>query len=66
MIANAAQNNQSPVPDRPVLPLPEVRFAELAGSGHVTYAERPGEFADAVAAFATEVTSQERSEATIA
>jgi 3-oxoadipate enol-lactonase len=46
--------------------LPDARFAELADSGHVTYAERPGEFADAVAAFATEVTSQERSEATIA
>lgn len=38
--------------------LPDARFAELAGSGHVTYAERPDEFARAVAAFAAEVTSQ--------
>jgi pimeloyl-ACP methyl ester carboxylesterase len=46
--------------------LPDARLTELAGSGHVTYAERPGEFAHAVAVFATEVTSQERSQATIA
>ena len=39
--------------------LPDARFAELAGSGHVTYAERPDEFAQAVAAFATEVASQQ-------
>jgi pimeloyl-ACP methyl ester carboxylesterase len=38
--------------------LPDARFVELAGSGHVTYAERPDDFARAVAAFATEVTSR--------
>lgn len=32
--------------------LPDARFTELAGSGHVTYAERPDEFARAVADFA--------------
>ncbi len=35
--------------------LPDARFVELEGSGHVTYAERPDEFARAVAAFATEL-----------
>jgi pimeloyl-ACP methyl ester carboxylesterase len=35
--------------------LPDARFTELHGCGHVTYAERPDEFARAVAAFATEV-----------
>jgi pimeloyl-ACP methyl ester carboxylesterase len=35
--------------------LPDARFVELEGSGHVTYAERPDQFADAVAAFATEL-----------
>jgi pimeloyl-ACP methyl ester carboxylesterase len=30
-------------------------LVELHGSGHVTYAERPDEFADAVAAFATDL-----------
>jgi pimeloyl-ACP methyl ester carboxylesterase len=35
--------------------LPDARFVELHGSGHVTYAERPDEFAGAVAAFATEL-----------
>jgi 3-oxoadipate enol-lactonase len=44
--------------------LPDARFIELAGSGHVTYAERPGEFARAVAAFATEITSPQPSQAT--
>ncbi len=34
--------------------LPDARFAELAGSGHVTYAERPDEFAHAVATFTSE------------
>ena len=43
--------------------LPDARFTELAGSGHVTYAERPDEFARAVAAFATEVTSRQHSQA---
>lgn len=43
--------------------LPGARFAELAGSGHVTYAERPGQFATAVAAFATEITSPQHSQA---
>jgi 3-oxoadipate enol-lactonase len=38
--------------------LPDARFVELAGSGHVTYAERPDEFAAAVAAFASEVTAR--------
>jgi pimeloyl-ACP methyl ester carboxylesterase len=38
--------------------LPDARFVELAGSGHVTYAERPEDFARVVAAFATEVASQ--------
>jgi 3-oxoadipate enol-lactonase len=37
--------------------LPDARFVELDGSGHVTYAERPDEFAHAVAAFATELQS---------
>jgi len=41
--------------------LPDSRFVELAGSGHVTYAERPDEFARAVTAFATEVTGRQRS-----
>lgn len=44
--------------------LPDARFIELVGSGHVTYAERPDEFARAVAAFATEVTSRQHSRAT--
>lgn len=35
--------------------LPDARFVELSDSGHVTYAERPDEFARAVAAFATEL-----------
>ena len=34
--------------------LPAARLAELAGSGHVTYAERPDEFAQAVVAFTNE------------
>lgn len=36
--------------------LPDARLCRLAGSGHVTYAERPEEFAQAVAAFAHGVT----------
>ena len=35
--------------------LADARFVELEGSGHVTYAERPDDFADAVAAFAAEL-----------
>lgn len=35
--------------------LPDGRLLELEGSGHVTYAERPAEFAVAVAAFAAEL-----------
>jgi pimeloyl-ACP methyl ester carboxylesterase len=35
--------------------LPDARLVELEESGHVTYAERPEEFARAVTAFATEV-----------
>jgi 3-oxoadipate enol-lactonase len=38
--------------------LPDARFVELSGSGHVTYAERPEEFAQAVAAFAQEVVAE--------
>jgi 3-oxoadipate enol-lactonase len=44
--------------------LPDARFVEFAGSGHVTYAERPDQFARAVAAFATEITSRHHSQAT--
>ena len=36
--------------------LPDAQLTELTGSGHVTYAEQPDDFAHAVAAFATEVT----------
>ncbi|MGH9277566.1 MAG: alpha/beta fold hydrolase [Acidimicrobiales bacterium] len=35
--------------------LPDARFIELAGSGHVTYAEQPDAFAAAVSAFAAEI-----------
>ena len=35
--------------------LPDSRFVELEGSGHVTYAERPDEFENAVRVFATEL-----------
>ncbi len=35
--------------------LPDARFVELEGSGHVTYAERPDEFENAVRAFAAEL-----------
>lgn len=35
--------------------LPDARFVELEGSGHVTYAERPDAFANAVRAFAVEL-----------
>lgn len=38
--------------------LPDARSVQLAGSGHVTYAEQPAAFARAVAAFATEVTGR--------
>jgi pimeloyl-ACP methyl ester carboxylesterase len=44
--------------------LPDSRLIELAGSGHVTYAERPDQFAQAVAVFATQVTSPQPSTAT--
>jgi 3-oxoadipate enol-lactonase len=37
--------------------LPDARFVSLQGSGHVTYAEAPDQFARAVAAFARELTS---------
>jgi pimeloyl-ACP methyl ester carboxylesterase len=43
--------------------LPDARLAELAGSGYVTHAERPDDFAQAVAAFAAEVTSRQHREA---
>ena len=35
--------------------LPDARFVELEGSGHVTYAERPDEFANTVRVFAAEL-----------
>ena len=35
--------------------LPDARFVELEGSGHVTYAEQPDGFADAVSVFAGEL-----------
>jgi 3-oxoadipate enol-lactonase len=35
--------------------LPDARFVELDGSGHVTHLEMPDEFAAAVAAFAAEI-----------
>ena len=35
--------------------LPDARFVELEGSGHVTYAERPDEFENAVRVFAAEL-----------
>jgi pimeloyl-ACP methyl ester carboxylesterase len=35
--------------------LPDARFVELDGSGHVTDLEKPDEFAAAVAAFAAEI-----------
>ena len=35
--------------------LPDARFVVLAGSGHVTYAEQPEQFANAVGVFAAEV-----------
>lgn len=35
--------------------LPDARFVELESSGHVTYAERPDEFANAVSVFAAEL-----------
>ncbi len=43
--------------------LPEARFVQLEDCGHVTYAERPEEFASAVAGFAAEI---DRAEATAA
>ena len=39
--------------------LPDARFVELDGSGHVTYAEQPDVFARAVAAFATEIAGRQ-------
>jgi len=35
--------------------LPDARFVELADCGHVTYAERPDDFANAVSVFAVEL-----------
>jgi pimeloyl-ACP methyl ester carboxylesterase len=35
--------------------LPDARFVELEGCGHVTYAERPAEFARAVSVFSAEI-----------
>ena len=39
--------------------LPDSRFMEIEGSGHVTYAERPDAFFTAVSAFAAEVDRRE-------
>jgi pimeloyl-ACP methyl ester carboxylesterase len=39
--------------------LPDARFVELDGSGHVTYAEQPEVFARAVAAFASEIAGRQ-------
>lgn len=38
--------------------IPDCRFTELEGSGHVTYAERPAEFAKAVESLAEELTAR--------
>jgi pimeloyl-ACP methyl ester carboxylesterase len=38
--------------------LPHARAVQLAGSGHVTYAERPDQFASAVREFAADVVAQ--------
>lgn len=35
--------------------LPDVRFVEVEGSGHVVFAEKPAEFAQAIRAFAHEI-----------
>jgi 3-oxoadipate enol-lactonase len=43
------------VADRLAGALPDARFVELEGSGHVTYAERPDDFAEAVSVFAAEL-----------
>jgi 3-oxoadipate enol-lactonase len=44
-----------PVAHRLAAALPDARLVELEGSGHVTYAERPDEFANAVRVFAAEL-----------
>ncbi|MGH3370907.1 MAG: alpha/beta fold hydrolase [Nocardioidaceae bacterium] len=38
--------------------IPDWRFTELEGSGHVTYAERPAEFAKAVESFGAELATR--------
>jgi pimeloyl-ACP methyl ester carboxylesterase len=43
------------VAHRLVAALPDARFVELEGSGHVTYAEGPDEFENAVRVFAAEL-----------
>ena len=43
------------IDDRLAAALPDARFIQLEGSGHVTYAEQPEAFAHAVAMFATEL-----------
>jgi pimeloyl-ACP methyl ester carboxylesterase len=43
------------VAHRLVAALPDARFLVLEGSGHVTYAEKPDDFANAVAVFAAEL-----------
>jgi len=40
--------------------IPDCQFVELAGSGHVTYYERPAEFAAAVTAFTESLLSNRR------
>jgi len=41
--------------------LPDARYVEFANSGHVTYAERPAEFAETVSVFALELDRRSRS-----
>jgi 3-oxoadipate enol-lactonase len=51
---------------RLVRALPDARFVELEGSGHVTYAERADGFARAVASFATELAGRKPNSASLA
>jgi pimeloyl-ACP methyl ester carboxylesterase len=45
--------------------LPDARFVELAGCGHVTYAEQPDAFASAVSVFASEIDARQAGAADI-
>ena len=51
------------VAHRLVAALPDARLVELAGCGHVTYAEQPDAFADAVSVFAAELDARRASAA---